>query len=98
MKAKREYRERNPVDVSVLDALVDRAEDGMTVFELRSTVDEDIDELETALADLKADDLILVEQTGSRTVIKPADRVVPDEDDMVEDPSLVEELRKKLPF
>ncbi|WP_435361329.1 DUF6432 family protein [Haloarchaeobius sp. DFWS5] len=98
MKAKREYRERNDIDVSVLDALVDRADDGMTVFELRSTVDADIDDLESALSELKSDDLIVVEQTDSRTVIKPADHVVPDPDDLADDPSIVEELRKKLPF
>ncbi|WP_435344460.1 DUF6432 family protein [Haloarchaeobius sp. HRN-SO-5] len=98
MKAKREYRDRDDIDVSVLDALVDRHNDGMTVFELRSHVEEDIDDLEQSLAGLKEDDLISVEQDGSRTVIKPADEVVPDPEDLTEDPSLVEEIRKRLPF
>ncbi|WP_267641959.1 DUF6432 family protein [Haloarchaeobius amylolyticus] len=98
MKAKREFRNRADIDVSVLDALVDRAEDGMTVFELRSHVEADIDDLETALAGLKEDGLIVVEQSASRTVIKPADRVIPDPEDLAEDPSLIDELRKKLPF
>ncbi|WP_439028528.1 DUF6432 family protein [Haloarchaeobius sp. DT45] len=98
MKAKREFRNRADIDVSVLDALVDRAEDGMTVFELRSHVEADIDDLETALAGLKEDGLIVVEQSTSRTVIKPAEQVIPDPEDLAEDPSLIDELRKKLPF
>jgi hypothetical protein len=78
MKARREYRDRREVEVAVLDALVDRAEDGMTVLELRAAVDADIDSLEDALADLKADDLISVEEAEERVRIHPADRVVPD--------------------
>jgi hypothetical protein len=78
MKARREYRDRRDVEVAVLDALVDRAEDGMTVFELRAAVDADIDSLEDALADLKSDDLIDVEEADEHVRIHPADRVVPD--------------------
>lgn len=99
MKAKREYRDRDEIDVSVLDALVDRQHDGMTVFELRSHVEVEIDALEDALAGLKEDDLIVVEQpSASRTVIKPAEKVVPDPEDLTEDPSLVDEIRRRLPF
>lgn len=98
MKAKREYRDRDDIDVSVLDALVDRQSDGMTVFELRSHVEAEIDDLEDALAGLKEDDLIVVEQSSSRTVIKPAEKVVPDPEDRGDDPSLYEELRRRLPF
>lgn len=100
MQAKREYRDRDESQVAVLDALVDRSEEGMTVFELRSGVDVDIDidELETALADLKAADLIDVENDDDAMRIYPADRVVPeptngDEDDHT---SLVDRLREKL--
>ncbi|MEF8883229.1 MAG: DUF6432 family protein, partial [Halapricum sp.] len=50
MQAKPEYRDRDDTEVAVLDALADRGEDGMTVFELRSHVDLDIDDLESALA------------------------------------------------
>ncbi|OLZ39638.1 hypothetical protein A6E15_00955 [Natrinema saccharevitans] len=98
MRAKREYRNRERTEVAVLDALVDRAEDGMTVFELRAAVEVDIDELEDALATLKDDDLIVVD-SGSETVIKPADRVVPDEPaDEDDDQSFGEWLRDRLPF
>jgi len=98
MRAKREYRNREGTEVAVLDALVDRADDGMTVFELRAAVEVDIDELENALATLKDDDLIVVE-SGSETVIKPADRVVPDEPtDEDDDQSFGEWLRDRLPF
>ena len=78
MKAKREFRDRGEVEVAVLDALVDRGGDGMTVFELRAAVDVDIDTLETALSELKEDALISVERDDGRTVVLPDDRVVPD--------------------
>ncbi|GAA0309778.1 DUF6432 family protein [Halarchaeum salinum] len=78
MQAKREFRSRDDTEVAVLDALVDRRDGGMTVFELRSRVDVDIDGLEEALADLKRDGLITAESREDRTLIRPADRVVPD--------------------
>ena len=78
MRARREFRDRQEVEVAVLDALVDRAEEGMTVFELRAAVDTDIDHIEEALAALKRDDLISVEDGDEQVVIKVADRVVPD--------------------
>ncbi|HKL28481.1 MAG TPA: DUF6432 family protein [Natrialbaceae archaeon] len=98
MSIKGEYRDRPPVQIAVLDALVGRSEEGMTVFELRSHVDVDIDELEDALAALREDQLILVEEKGGRTVIRPADRVVPDPDDGDHERSLFDELRDRLPF
>ncbi|MFB6195959.1 MAG: DUF6432 family protein [Haloplanus sp.] len=78
MKAKREFRDREDVEVAILDALVDRGGEGMTVFELRAAVDEDIDTLEAALADLKDDSLISVESDEGRMVVLPDDRVVPE--------------------
>ena len=80
MRARREFRDRQEVEVAVLDALVDRAEEGMTVFEVRAAVDTDIDHIEEALAALKRDDLISVENGDEQVVIKAADRVVPDPD------------------
>lgn len=96
MQAKPEYRDRDDTEVAVLDALADRVEDGMTVFELRSHVDEDIDSLESALATLKADDLIIVEEEDDRTVIMPDEDVVGP--DLPEDESLFDQLRRRLPF
>lgn len=98
MKAKREYRDRERTQVSVLDALVERSDDGMTVFEIRAAVSVEIDDLEDALGRLKADDLITVEQTGGRTVIKPADRVVPEEPTDENDRSIIDWVRERLPF
>jgi predicted transcriptional regulator len=93
MRAKREYRDRDETEVAVLDALADRKDEGMTVFELRSRVDVDIDELETALSALKADDLIEVNDGGERTVILPEERAIgqydPDDDE-----SLLDQLRR----
>jgi hypothetical protein len=97
MKAKREYRDRDDVAVAVLDALVERGEEGMTVFEVRSHVDESIDDIETALTDLKADDLIEVDRSDSHSRLKPAPRVIPDEP-TEEDPDFFDALRDKLPF
>ena len=97
MRAKPAYRDRDETEVVVLDALADRHNEGMTVFEIRSRADVTIDEIEDALAALKQDDLITVEDDGERTVILPDDDVVgPVETD--DDPSLLEELRRRLPF
>jgi predicted transcriptional regulator len=97
MRAKPEYRDRDETEVAVLDALADRREEGMTVFELRSRTEENIDRIEDALASLKADGLIEVEDNGERTVILPGDGVVgevkPDEDE-----SILDQIRKRLPL
>ncbi|NHN48217.1 MarR family transcriptional regulator [Halostella sp. JP-L12] len=99
MRAKREYRDRDSVEVSVLDALVDRSDEGMTVFEIRSHVEADIDDLEGALATLKDDGLITVEENGDRTVIKPDDSVVPDPGEPQDpDESILDRVRDRLPF
>jgi DNA-binding transcriptional ArsR family regulator len=76
MKLRREYRRRDETEVAILEALVDRYGEGMTVFELRSHVGADIDELEMALADLKEDDLISASEDGNRTLITIEDSVV----------------------
>jgi len=98
MRAKREYRDREEVEVAVLDALVNRADDGMTVFELRAAVSADIDELEAALSRLKDDELIVVDAGGGRTEIKPAECVIPEEPVDEGEESIVDRLRERLPF
>ncbi|WP_232687231.1 DUF6432 family protein [Halobacterium zhouii] len=99
MHAKREYRDRDDTEVAVLDALVDRSEEGMTVFELRSQVDADIDTLEDALSSLKDENLIDAEENGDRTVFIADDRVVPEGDnDSVEESSWLDAIRRKLGF
>jgi len=96
MKARREFRNRRDTEVEVLDALVDRHDEGMTVFELRAAVDADIDALEDALATLKDDGLISVEETGERVVIKPDEKVVPDPTEAPDDEaSLLDALRER---
>lgn len=96
MQAKPEYRDRDEVEVAVLDALADRREEGMTVFELRSRVDVDIDTLESALADLKEDGLIEAHQEDHRTLIVPEDGVVGPVDP--DDDSFLGQIRERLPF
>ncbi|MFD1511754.1 DUF6432 family protein [Halomarina rubra] len=98
MRVKREYRSRDDTEVTVLDALVDRGEEGMTVLELRTRVEVEIDALETALAALKSDRLITTEREDGRLVIRPAEKVVPDEDETDEETSLVDRLRERFPF
>lgn len=98
MKAKRAYRDREAPQVAILDALVDRGDEGMTVLELRASVDADIDMIESALGDLKRDGLIEVSNTGGSTVIKPDERVVPDPDTHESTKSLIDWLRDQFPF
>lgn len=98
MGAKREFRNRAEDEVAVLDALVERPESGMTVFELRAQADVPIDELEAALGSLKADDLITAEKSGDRTVIRPAEAVMPDPEDSSDGPSITDRIRDRLPF
>ncbi|MFC6874890.1 DUF6432 family protein [Halobellus marinus] len=97
MRARREFRDRRGVEVEVLDALVDRSEEGMTVFEVRAAVDADIDEIEAALAALKDDGLISVEDGEDRVVILVDDRVVPDpEADRTEERGYIDAIRDRL--
>ena len=98
MQARREYRDRDGTQVAVLDALVDRHEEGMTVFELRSHTDVDIDRIEEALAELKSSGLIEVEKEGGTTRIFPDERVVPDPNEGPEERSWLERLLERLPF
>jgi DNA-binding transcriptional ArsR family regulator len=95
MKAKREYRDRDETQVAVLDALADRREEGMTVFELRSHVDVDIDHLEEALAELKAAGLIEATEDDERTVIVPEDHAI-GQYDPDQSPSILETLKDLL--
>jgi len=97
MRAKPEYRDRPDTEVAVLDALADRPEDGMTVFELRSRVDADIDRLEDALAALKTDALIEVTSNGDRTVITPESGVIGPSDPETEE-SMLDAIKRRLPL
>jgi hypothetical protein len=98
MRAKREFRDRPDTQVRILDALVDRREEGLTVLELRSRVDTEIDGIEEALSELKTAGLIEVDAGVERTVIRPAPQVIPEEDTEHHEVSLYEKLRRRLPF
>lgn len=100
MTVPREYVDRDDVQVEILQALVDRPEEGMTVFELRTHVGETIDEIEDALSALKRDGLIEVQEgseRGESVVITPADQVVPAGPEDSE-PTTLDRLRERLPF
>lgn len=89
MRAKEEYRDREEVEVAVLDALAERSDEGMTLFEVRTHVDTDIDAIEQALSALKADGLIEVETEDGRTAFLPQESAItaeePDDDGSVFD-------------
>jgi DNA-binding transcriptional ArsR family regulator len=99
MRAKEEYRDRDETEVAVLDALADRTETGTTVFDLRALVEEDIDTLEDALAELNEDGLIEVTEQGGRTMIFAKDHAIgngTNTDDGGTD--FFEEIRRRFPF
>lgn len=80
---------------AVIDALVEREGEGMTVFELRSRVDADIDELETTLADLDREGCIDVDATGDRTRILATEAALAAREEE-SDRSLYERVREYL--
>lgn len=96
MKARRKYRDRDEIEVAVLDALVDRRDFGMTVFELRSRVEVDIEELEVALKNLHDDDLVTLDKHDGRSVIRPDERVVPSDQEDAGSPSILGRLMRRL--
>ncbi len=96
MKARRAHRSRPEPQVAVLDALVERGEEGMTVLELRAAVDADIDAIEEALPALKEDGLIVVETEGEATTIRPDERAMPAPGGERDERGLLERLREKL--
>ncbi|MFB6297551.1 MAG: DUF6432 family protein [Salinirussus sp.] len=99
MRAKPEYRDRDDTEVAVLDALADRHQEGMTVLELRTRVDVDIDTLERALSDLKSDDLIEATDDGNRTLIYPDENAIgPGESNESDSGGVLDQVRDRLPF
>lgn len=99
MGTRREFRDRPDEEVAILDALVDRGEEGMTVLELRAVVDTDIDRIESALERLKNDGLIAVEENDGRICIKPDDRVIPDSEDPSNEPTgIFDGIRERFGF
>lgn len=94
-----EHRDRDEVEFGVLAALADRADEGMSVLELRAAVDAEIDRLEPALGELKDAGLIDVEREEERVVIYPADGVVADPEELEDDdPSVLDVIRDRFGF
>lgn len=83
------------VDRAVLEALRNRAEEGMTVFEVRNRVAADIDRLAAALERCKAAGLIETDRDGDRLVLYPTEAGLRAIDD-VEADGLVDRLRDRL--
>lgn len=94
MTAKREYLEGDTPEDEILDALVERGKEGMTVLEIRAYVDADINEIEASLTELKNANLITVTMEDGATRIKPDDKVIPDEHQNQPHGSLFEKLKE----
>lgn len=92
----RDYRDRDEEEVTILDALCDRPDSGMTIFELRSRVDVDIETLEPALNNLREDGLIEVDYGEDRSVIRPDDSVMPENDQQSGPDGWVGRIRRRL--
>lgn len=95
MGVKLEYRNRPAVEVAILEALVDRANEGMTVLELRAAVDADIDRIEAALSALKTDGLITATETNGTVRIHPTETVIADPTETTAESNLFESLRDR---
>ena len=98
MQLRREHRDREDTQRVVLEALADRHAEGMTVFELRSVVDTDIDDLETALSGLQQAGLVTVENDGERTVFVVASEAIEPESGPETEPGFLEWLKGRLGF
>lgn len=85
-------------ETEIIDALVDRGEEGMTVLELRAFVDANIDAIEEGLTELKRDGLIEVEQSEEGPVIRPDERLIPEGTDEESRGSFLDAIRERLPF
>lgn len=92
MGIRHQYEDRDEVEVAILEALVDRHEAGMTVFELRTRVEVDIETLEPALNNLREDGLITIDYGEDRSVIRPKERVLPSENQNPDDPGILESI------
>ncbi len=98
MKLKPEYRDRDETDVAVLVTLTGQPEEGMTVFELRAEVEEDIHAIEESLARLKRDNLIEVNNESGRTVIVPQSHIMANGTADADEDDIVDRIRDRFPF
>ena len=96
MKLRREYSDRDSTDVAVLEALADRYDEGMTVFELRSRVGVDIDDLEASLASLQEDGLISATEEHGRTLLTVEERILTTDDGPPSDEDVIDRLFGRL--
>lgn len=83
------------VETAILAALRERADEGLTIFELRHRVPADIDTIESCLEGLKARDLIETERSEGRLTIRPTDAGM-QHIDRGDDGSWFERIRQRL--
>lgn len=97
MRPRPEYRNRDETEVAVLDVLAECNGDGMTILAIRAEVDADIDTLEAALANLKADGLIGTTTEDGQIVIRVEHHAIAPAD-IESSENLLEELRQRFPL
>lgn len=85
-------------DREILEALIERTEDGMTLFEIRNQVEADIDAIEASLERLKARDLIETDVSEDRVTIRPAPGATGAIEVGDDGGSVLERIRERLPF
>lgn len=84
------------LEAHIVRALRGRAEEGMTIFELRNQVPADIDRIEGALAELNNRNIIECDTGGDRVIVRPTDTAY---DDLgTADGSVMDRLRELLPW
>lgn len=86
----------DPIDRSVLEALAARADEGMTILELRHHLPADIDTIESSLERLGATGRIETERGDGRVRVYPTDAglaLIEGDDDR----SVLDRLRQFLP-
>lgn len=99
MSEPKRLRDQDEVKVAIIEALADRSEQGMTIFELRARTDIDIDTLESHLTELKQDRFIKIDESSNdQIVIKPTERALNSTQSNEPSSSLLDELRDRLPF
>lgn len=94
MQVKQQYLNRDDREVDVLEALAERTDEGMTVFEIRTRVNLDIDQLETVLANLNRDNLIETIDEENRTRVLVVEDVL-EQTTQNENESFVDRIREK---
>lgn len=89
-------KHRKEVEAAILDTLIEGPDAGMTIFEIRSHVDFDIEALEPALAQLRDRGKITIEYGEDRSVIRVKENAITPDDRIQPSRSWTDRIRKYL--